>query len=329
MNKFSNLSPDFFTEANDSAALVRVLGRVAVVYGGTSAERDISLHSGQAVIGALQDEGVDVVGVDIRQNPLAQLQAIKADRVFIALHGPGGEDGRIQALLEYLQLPYTGSGVAASALCMDKLRTKQVWQASGLPTPDYALLSETSDWPAVFAQLGPDIIVKPIHEGSSIGMARVHSVEGLQHAFEAAQQFDKGVIAERFIQGPEFTVALLNGVILPPIGLQPATGTEPTAAFYDFHAKYLAEDTQYLCPCGLSSTDEARLKTLVAQAFQAVGAEGWGRVDVMADAAGNFYLLEVNTVPGMTSHSLVPMAAKACGLSFNQLVLAIASQTLP
>ncbi|RYD93676.1 MAG: D-alanine--D-alanine ligase [Sphingobacteriales bacterium] len=323
MNKFSTVALDFFADHADSAALVRVLGRVAVVYGGTSAERDISLQSGQAVIGALQAEGVDVVGVDIRQNPIAQLQAIKADRVFIALHGPGGEDGRMQALLEYLQLPYTGSGVSASALCMDKQRTKQVWQASGLPTPDYAVLTATTDWATVFAQLGPEIIVKPIHEGSSIGMARVSSVEGLQQAFDQAHQFDKGVIAERFIQGPEFTIALLNGVTLPPIGLKPAE------AFYDYHAKYLAEDTQYLCPCGLSFEDETRLKTLAAQAFSAVGAEGWGRVDVMADTAGNFYLLEVNTVPGMTSHSLVPMAAKAAGLTFNQLVLAITSQTLP
>jgi D-alanine-D-alanine ligase len=185
------------------------------------------------------------------------------------------------------------------------------------------VLTATTDWATVFAQLGPEIIVKPIHEGSSIGMARVSSVEGLQQAFDQAHQFDKGVIAERFIQGPEFTIALLNGVTLPPIGLK------SVEAFYDYHAKYLAEDTQYLCPCGLSFEDETRLKTLAAQAFSAVGAEGWGRVDVMADTAGNFYLLEVNTVPGMTSHSLVPMAAKAAGLTFNQLVLAITSQTLP
>ncbi|HRH75922.1 MAG TPA: D-alanine--D-alanine ligase [Cellvibrionaceae bacterium] len=322
MNKFSSVSLDFFADPNDSAALVRVLGRVAVIYGGTSAEREVSLHSGQAVIAALQAEGVDVLGVDIRQNPIAQLQALKADRVFIALHGPGGEDGRMQALLEYMQLPYTGSGVAASALCMDKQRTKQIWQACGLPTPEYAVLTADTDWAAVFAQLGPDIIVKPIHEGSSIGMMRVNSLEGLQQAFENAQQFDKGVLAERFIKGAEFTVAQLNGVTLPPIGLKPAE------AFYDYHAKYIAEDTQYLCPCGLDEAAEARLKGLAAQAFAAVGAQGWGRVDVMADSAGNFYLLEVNTVPGMTSHSLVPMAAKAAGLSFNQLVLAIASQTL-
>ena len=323
MNKFSTVSLDFFADAANTHALVRALGRVAVVYGGTSAEREISLQSGQAVITALQDEGVEVVGVDIRHMPLAQLQAIKADRVFIALHGPGGEDGRIQALLEFLQLPYTGSGVFASALCMDKLRTKQIWQACGLPTPEYALLTPSTDWQAVFEQLGPEIIVKPIHEGSSIGMSRVNSPAGLQEAFTQAHQFDKGVLAERFIQGAEFTVARLNGTTLPPIGLKPAE------SFYDFHAKYLAEDTQYLCPCGLSDAAETQLKNLAAAAFHCVGAEGWGRVDVMADLAGNFYLLEVNTVPGMTSHSLVPMAAKAAGLSFNQLVLAIASQTLP
>lgn len=323
MNKFSHVSSDFFADPLDSAALVRVLGKVAVIYGGTSAEREISLQSGQAVISALQDEGADVVGVDIRQNPIAQLQAIKVDRVFIALHGPGGEDGRMQALLEFLQLPYTGSGVSASALCMDKQRTKQVWQACGLPTPEYVVLTEQTDWAEVYAQLGPQIIVKPIHEGSSIGMARVASVEQLQQAFEQAHLFDRGVIAERFIQGPEFTVAMLNGVTLPPIGLKPAE------AFYDYHAKYLSSDTQYLCPCGLNEEDETRLKNLAAQAFAAVGAQGWGRVDVMADLKGNFYLLEVNTVPGMTSHSLVPMAAKAAGLTFNQLVLAITSQTLP
>lgn len=323
MNKFSHVSSEFFADPLDSAALVRVLGKVAVIYGGTSAEREISLQSGQAVISALQDEGVDVVGVDIRQNPIAQLQAIKVDRVFIALHGPGGEDGRMQALLEFLQLPYTGSGVFASALCMDKQRTKQVWQACGLPTPEYAVLTERTDWAAVYAQLGPQIIVKPIHEGSSIGMTRVASVAQLQQAFEQAHQFDKGVIAERFIQGAEFTVAMLNGVTLPPIGLKPAE------AFYDYHAKYHSDDTQYLCPCGLKEEDEVRLKNLAAEAFAAVGAQGWGRVDVMADINGNFYLLEVNTVPGMTSHSLVPMAAKAAGLTFNQLVLAITSQTLP
>jgi D-alanine-D-alanine ligase len=322
MNKYAQVNQAFFADPSHTQALARVLGRVAVIYGGTSAERDISLQSGQAVINALQTEGIEVVGVDIRQNPLAQLQAVKADRAFIALHGPGGEDGRIQALLEFLQMPYTGSGVLASALCMNKQRTKQIWSAQGLPTPGYCLLNADTDWADVIQKLGNDLIVKPISEGSSIGMGRAHSAAELQSAFLEAHKFDKGVMAEQFIRGSEYTVAIVNGVTLPPIGLK------TQHAFYDFHAKYLAEDTQYLCPCGLSEEKEQELKQLATRAFHAAGAEGWGRVDIMADAQGHFYLLEVNTVPGMTSHSLVPMAAKAAGMTFNQLVLAIASQTL-
>jgi len=297
-------------------------GDVAVLYGGTSAEREISLRSGEAVINALREENLSVVPIDVGENPIQQLQALHADRVFIALHGSGGEDGKIQALLEWLDLPYTGSGIAASALCMDKLRTKQLWRGCGLPTPDYAVLNAGANWNAIIDQLGGVAMVKPCHEGSSIGMAKAQSAEELKQAFEVARGYDREVLAERYIQGAEYTVAVLDGIALPPIKL------ETHHQFYDFSAKYQAEDTRYICPCGLSAHDEERLKQLALDAFNTVGASGWGRVDVMADADGNFYLLELNTVPGMTDHSLVPMAAKAAGYSFNKLVLAILRQTL-
>lgn len=302
--------------------LIDRLGRVAVLYGGTSAEREISLQSGKAIIRALSEEGVDVVPVDIRDNALQDILNAKADRAFIALHGAGGEDGKMQALLEFLQIPYTGSGVSASALCMDKVRTKQLLRGVGLPTPDYALLTEKTDWAAAIKELGGDAIVKPCHEGSSIGMARVTSADELQAAFIDAANYDRVVLAERFVRGAEYTVAILNGEALPPIKLE----TDHT--FYDFVAKYEANDTRYLCPCGLDAAKEAQLQHLALSAFTAVGAIGWGRVDVMADSEGRFYVLELNTVPGMTSHSLVPMAAKAAGYSFNDLVLAVARQAL-
>ncbi len=304
------------------AQLIKALGRVAVVYGGTSAERAISLKSGAAIVQALQAEGVDVVPCELGEQPLAQLQHLDCDRVFIALHGPGGEDGRMQALLEFLQRPYTGSKVLASALCMDKQRTKQIWQAQQLPTPRYALLDATTDWASLSASLGTNLIVKPVHEGSSIGMSRVTTAQELAQAYAQAQTYDRAVMAEQFIQGAEYTVAIVNGCVLPPIQLR------TDHAFYDYDAKYLANNTQYLCPCGLSAEKEHAIKSLALAAFTAVGAEGWGRVDIMADAQGQFYLLEVNTVPGMTDHSLVPMAAQAAGLSFADLVLTIASQTL-
>lgn len=302
--------------------LIKRLGNVAVLYGGTSAEREISLRSGSAVIKALREAGVAVVPVDIGENPLVQLQQLNVDRVFIALHGTGGEDGKIQALLEWLQFPYTGSGIAASALCMDKLRTKQLWRGVGLSTPDYRVLDERSDWVDVMQHLGGIAMVKPCHEGSSIGMTKVSSADDLAKAYAIAGQYDHVVLAERYIQGAEYTVAILDGVALPPIKL------ETHHQFYDFSAKYQANDTRYICPCGLPVESEARLKNLALAAFQAVGARGWGRVDVMADAQGDFYLLELNTVPGMTDHSLVPMAAKAAGYSFTDLVLAILRQTL-
>jgi len=302
--------------------LMNRLGRVAVLYGGTSAEREISLRSGAAVVTALQQAGISVVAVDVGENPLQQLQQLDVDRAFIALHGTGGEDGKIQALLEWLKIPYTGSGIAASALCMDKLRTKQLWRGVGLSTPEYQVLNDTSDWADVMHQLGGIAMVKPCHEGSSIGMAKVTSAVELEKAFAVASQYDRVVLAERYIQGSEYTVAILNHVALPPIKL------ETHHQFYDFSAKYQANDTRYICPCGLPPDAENQLKNLAVAAFQTVGAKGWGRVDVMADANGEFYLLELNTVPGMTDHSLVPMAAKAAGMTFVDLVLTILAQTL-
>lgn len=309
-------------EALSSSHLINRLGRVAVLYGGVSAEREISLLSGAAVIRALTEEGVEVEPVDIGADALTQLQRLKVDRAFIALHGAGGEDGKIQALLEYLGIPYTGSGISASALCMDKLRTKQLWRGVGLSTPDYALLSEDSDWQAIMQSLGGIVMVKPCHEGSSIGMTKATNAAELAAAFKTARGYDSVVLAERYISGAEYTVAILDREVLPPIKL------ETHHQFYDFDAKYQAEDTRYICPCALNKEQEARLRELALAAFVAVGAKGWGRVDVMADQQGNFYLLELNTVPGMTSHSLVPMAAKAAGYEFNQLILAILRQTL-
>lgn len=302
--------------------MIARFGQVAVLYGGTSAEREISLRSGGAIIQALREVGVATTPVDIGSDPLQQLQQLSVDRAFIALHGTGGEDGKIQALLEWLNLPYTGSGIAASALCMDKLRTKQLWRGVDLPTPDCHVLNEDTDWTTTIAELDGVAMVKPCHEGSSIGMAKVSNAVELEQAFRVAARYDRVVLAERYIQGAEYTVAILDQHALPPIKL------ETNHQFYDFSAKYQAADTSYICPCGLPEERESRLKELALAAFNAVGARGWGRVDIMADARGAFYLLELNTVPGMTDHSLVPMAAKAAGYSFNELVLAILSQTL-
>jgi D-alanine-D-alanine ligase len=298
------------------------LGRVGVLLGGTSSEREVSLQSGAAVVAALAEAGVDHVAIDIGNNAIADIQAANIDRAFLALHGSGGEDGRIQALLEYLQIPYTGSGVQASALAMDKLRTKQLWRGVGLSTPDFAVLNAKSNWQQILDQLGSEVMVKPAHEGSSIGMSRVNDAAALAKAYADAAIYDGSVIAERLIVGGEYTVAILSGEALPPIKL------ETDHVFYDYNAKYIADDTRYLCPCGLSPEKEREIKSLALAAFDSVGCGGWGRVDVMADKAQNFYLLEVNTAPGMTSHSLVPMAAKVHGLSFAELVLTILRSSL-
>ncbi len=304
------------------SSLQEQLGRVAVLFGGSSAEREISLISGQAVLDALRQAGVNAEAFDPAQRPIGEVAAY--DRAFIVLHGRGGEDGTIQGALELIGIPYTGSGVLASALGMDKARTKQLWLGCGLPTPPYAALNRDTDFGAVIAQLGLPLMVKPTHEGSSIGMRKVERDADLQPAWAFAAEYDSEIIAEKWVTGREYTVVILDGKALPVIRLQP----HQSHGFYDFEAKYKANDTQYLCPCGLSGEDEARLQALALDAFRAVGASGWGRIDAMRDEEGRFWLLEVNTVPGMTDHSLVPMAARAAGLDFQALVLAILSQTL-
>jgi D-alanine-D-alanine ligase len=310
-----------------SSALISTIapedfGRVAVLYGGKSAEREVSLKSGQACLEALQGAGVDAFGIDVGDDLLARLQAERIDRAFIILHGRGGEDGSMQGLLECLGIPYTGSGILASALAMDKLRTKQVWQSLGLPTPRHAVLSSEADCICAATELGFPLIVKPAHEGSSIGMAKVTGVDELVDAWKAASTYDSQVLVEQWIQGPEFTIATLRDQVLPPIAL----GTPHT--FYDYDAKYLANDTQYRIPCGLSAEKEQELIELTARSCAAIGISGWARVDVMQDEQGKFWLLEVNTAPGMTDHSLVPMAARAAGLDFQQLVLAILADSV-
>lgn len=263
----------------------KAFGRVAVLFGGKSAEREVSLKSGNAVLSALQAGGVDAFGIDVGDDFLARLNSEKIDRAFIVLHGRGGEDGSMQGLLECAGIPYTGSGILASALAMDKLRTKQVWHSLGLPTPRHAVLTSRADCEAAATELGFPLIVKPAHEGSSIGMAKVDSVEALIAAWQDAARYDSQVLVEQWIAGPEYTIAVLRGEVLPPIGL----GTPHT--FYDYDAKYLADDTQYRIPCGLSAEKEAELKELTARACEAVGTQGWARADVMQDASGQFWLL--------------------------------------
>lgn len=295
-----------------SAEQVKSLGRVALVLGGWAAEREVSLKSGERVFAALQDLGVNVTQIDPRDQAITALADF--DRAFIIVHGRGGEDGVLQATLEMLQVPYTGTGVLGSSLGMDKLRTKLVWRGAGLPTPEFAQLQSGTDWEAVAAKLDGPMMVKPSREGSSIGMAKVDTAAELQRAYETAAEYDSQVIAERWISGPEYTVGILNGRALPVIRL------ETPHSFYDYDAKYHAETTRYHCPCGLLADAEAELQALALEAFQVAGGYGWGRVDLMCDDQGHPWLLEVNTVPGMTEHSLVPMAARAAGLSFEELV---------
>ncbi|WP_434608715.1 D-alanine--D-alanine ligase [Pseudomonas sp. R1-7] len=295
----------------------KAFGRVAVLFGGKSAEREVSLKSGNAVLQALQSAGVDAFGIDVGDDFLQRLLSEKIDRAFIILHGRGGEDGSMQGLLECLGIPYTGSGILASALAMDKLRTKQVWHSLGIPTPRHAVLASEADCISAATELGFPLIVKPAHEGSSIGMAKVNSLPELTAAWKDASSYDSQVLVEQWITGPEFTIATLRDQVLPPIAL----GTPHT--FYDYDAKYIANDTQYRIPCGLDAAKEKELMDLTAKACEALGIAGWGRADVMQDADGQFWFLEVNTAPGMTDHSLVPMAARAAGLDFQQLVLSI------
>jgi len=297
-------------------------GRVAVLYGGDSAEREVSLKSGAAIREALVSAGVDAVLVDVGADIVEQLTSQNIDRAFIALHGVGGEDGKMQALLEFLRIPYTGSGVQASALALDKWFSKQIFEANAIPTPPYRELSDEQTLTSVVAELGEKLMVKPAHEGSSIGMTKVMSKDELLPAYREAKQYDARIFAEQIVEGAEYTVALLDGIALPAIKL------ETDHAFYDYDAKYIANDTRYICPCGLPPEKEKELQGLALRAFQVLGCSGWGRADFMADAEGNFYALEVNTVPGMTDHSLVPMAAKQSGLDFQSLVCTILQQTL-
>lgn len=297
-------------------------GKVAVLMGGWSAERVVSLQSGQAVLDALLRSGIDAHGVDVRRDTVLQdLQEGNFDRVFNILHGPGGEDGVIQGMLEILELPYTGSGVLASALAMDKLRTKQMLDSQSLPTPSYMVMDEGSDYEYVVACLGLPLMVKPALEGSSIGMTRVDIAEQLPAAWQIAAQFSGDVIAEQWIEGREYTVAVLDEEALPVIRL------ETPHAFYDYEAKYQTNDTQYICPCGLTTEEEAQLQRLAMSAMKTIGVTGWGRVDILCDQNGQPYIIELNTVPGMTDHSLVPMAAKANGIDFDELVLKILQTT--
>ncbi len=302
---------------------MRKYGKVAVLLGGHSAEREVSLASGRAVLAALQAAGVDAHALDPADERFQQtLLDGGFARAFIALHGRGGEDGVMQGMLEVAGIPYTGSGVLGSALGMDKLRTKQVWQSAGIPTPAFTLLTNAAEVAAAQDGLQYPVIVKPAHEGSSIGISKVESASALPQAWQRAAHYDSSVIVEQWISGAEYTAGILGDEVLPLIRL------ETPNAFYDYAAKYQADTTRYLIPCGLEAAQEAQLQGLALQAFRAVGAQGWGRVDFMLDGAGRPWFIEVNTVPGLTDHSLVPMAALAAGHDFGQLVRRILDTSL-
>ncbi|GLS89835.1 D-alanine--D-alanine ligase [Psychromonas marina] len=301
-------------------------GKVAVLLGGNSAEREVSLASGNAVLKALVDQGIDAIAVDPKIDDITLLKKQGFERVFIALHGRGGEDGVIQGFLTTLGIPFTGCDVLSSAIAMDKAKTKQIWQSLQLPTAKYQVIVkecfDESECASIIADLSGTVMVKPINEGSSIGMAKASNAQQLKSALIEAFKFDNKVLVESWITGPEYTVALLNGKTLPAIRMQ--TKNE----FYDYQAKYQSTETQYFCPCGLEENNLATLNQIANEAFEAIGCSGWGRVDFMQDAQGNWYLLEVNTVPGMTPTSLVPKAAKQAGYSFERLVVEILKQTL-
>ena len=287
-------------------------GKVAVLFGGTSAEREVSLNSGSRVLAALQGQGIDAHAFDPASQPLDALKGY--DRAFIALHGRHGEDGTIQGALEVMHIPYTGSGVLASALAMDKFRTKLMWRAAGLPIPDYAVLTADSDFAEVEEQLGLPLFVKPAHEGSSIGITKVKQRGALKAAYEEAAKLDPLVIAEKGVLGGEYTVGIIGDEAMPIIKIEPAT------EWYDYEAKYNRDDTKYLCPCGLPEAKEMEIRKGALEAFRVLGGRGWGRVDFLMDEDGKHYFLEVNTAPGMTDHSLVPMAARVSGLDYPALV---------
>ncbi len=289
-------------------------GRVAVMMGGSAAEREISLKSGAAVFDALKRKGVDAVAIDVTGSPIDALAGVQVDRVFNIVHGRGGEDGVLQAVLQVMGIPYTGSGVMPSALSMDKLRTKLCWLGYGLATPKWFLLKTNDDLDACIKSLGFPVIVKPAQEGSSIGMSKANNRDELAKAFQVATEFGCDVYAESWVQGKEYTVGLLNGEALPAIRL------ETPNAFYDFEAKYKSNTTKYHCPSGLNTDQEQQLQQLAVKASEVIGVKGWARVDVFIDESGQPQLIEINTVPGMTDHSLVPMAAKQAGIEFDELV---------
>ena len=298
--------------------------KIAVLFGGTSAEREVSLNSGSAVLAGLREAGVDAHPVDPRDTDITQLKNMGFQKAFIALHGRGGEDGTLQGLLELIQLPYTGSGVMASAISMDKLRSKLLWQGAGLPVAPWVALTRkqfdaglSAEVEQQISALGLPLIIKPSREGSSVGMSKVNERCALQNVLALAFQHDDEVLIEKWLSGPEFTVAIVGEEILPSIRIQ-AAGT-----FYDYEAKYLSDETQYFCPGFEDPARESEIQALVQKAWESLGCYGWGRIDVMLDSDGQFYLLEANTSPGMTSHSLVPMAARQAGMSFSQLVVRI------
>jgi D-alanine-D-alanine ligase len=293
-------------------------GKVAVLMGGKSAEREVSLMSGGGVLKSLRARGVEAHAFDPAERDLCELKRDGFARCFIALHGRGGEDGSVQGALEVMGIPYTGSGVLGSALALDKWRTKMVWLARGLPTPRYRVLTEREDWDAVARDLGLPLIVKPANEGSTLGLTKVTAASQLPAAYElAAKKYHDIALAESFVAGAEYTVGVLGDAALPLIRIEAPQGN------YDYQHKYFSDDTKYLCPCGLPATEEQALQALSLEAFRLLGCSGWGRVDLMRDAGGKPWLLEVNTAPGMTGHSLVPMAARAAGLSYEDLCLKI------
>jgi D-alanine-D-alanine ligase len=308
----------------------RDFGRVAVLFGGWSSERQVSLWSGQGVVDALRKRGVDATAIDADRDTILNLGKQGYDRVFSVLHGTGGEDGTVQAVLELQGIPYTGSGVLASALAMDKLRSKRMWKAEGLPTPDWMSLHQPGDARRAGEKFGLPLFIKPADEGSSVGISKVKDASQLEAAFRLARgdsdaapaQQPRAVMAERYVAGGDYTCAILDGQPLPLIRI------EPEGEFYDYHAKYISDRTHYVCPTGLDPLHEAELGALCARAFDLVGGRGWGRVDFMLDARGKPWLLEVNTIPGMTSHSLVPMAARAAGMDYEALCWAVLETTL-
>ncbi|MDH5511684.1 MAG: D-alanine--D-alanine ligase [Gammaproteobacteria bacterium] len=295
----------------------RNFGKVAVLMGGPSAEREVSLKSGKAVLAALKDRHVDAHGIDADKSTLRILEDGKFERAFIVLHGRWGEDGVIQGALEVLDIPYTGSGVLGSALGMDKLKSKDLWLAAGIPTPEYAMLDAGTDFDKVAAKLGLPVFVKPVREGSSLGVSKAKTAAELKAAWRSAAKYDDQVIAERFIDGAEITCGILGDQALPLIKI------ETDREFYDYEAKYLLDTTRYLCPCGLPGEQERAIQALGRRAFAVLGCSGWGRVDFMLDKSGRAFVLEVNTVPGMTDHSLVPKAANQAGMDFGELVMRI------